>query len=325
MTADRLTHAFANGLSLPNGPLGLFGAPGDYVLPDGNVIISQRRKPAYDAWIARGATVVPQASGPFCASIVCLPRARAEAEALIATAAAATPGGLLVIDGAKTDGIDAIFKALKPEVALQGPVAKAHGKVAWYPADQTPKAWARPETSTNAHGDTVAPGVFSADGADPGSQALADALPAKLPGAIADFGAGWGWLSRAILDRPQPTSVHLVEADHRALDCARANVTDPRAQFHWADVSDWTAPEPIDTVITNPPFHVGRRAEPALGQAFILAAARVLAPHGALWLVANTHLPYETAMTEQFQTVRTVTTTARFKVLHAHRPKRARR
>jgi 16S rRNA (guanine1207-N2)-methyltransferase len=39
------------------------------------------------------------------------------------------------------------------------------------------------------------PGVFSADGPDPASQALAAHLPEKLPTRMVDLGAGWGWLS----------------------------------------------------------------------------------------------------------------------------------
>ena len=56
----------------------------------------------------------------------------------------------------------------------------------------------------------------------------------------------------------------------------------------------------MDAVVMNPPFHTGRTAEPGLGQAFITAAARLLAPQGQLWMVANRHLPYETALGGQF-------------------------
>ena len=50
-------------------------------------------------------------------------------------------------------------------------------------------------------GFTTVPGVFSADAPDRGSVLLAAALPAKLPARVADLGAGWGYLSRAILAR----------------------------------------------------------------------------------------------------------------------------
>ncbi len=53
-------------------------------------------------------------------------------------------------------------------------------------------------------------------------------LPAQLPARMADLGAGWGYLSRAVLDRPGVTSLDVIEAEALALDCAKANLPDPR-------------------------------------------------------------------------------------------------
>jgi 16S rRNA (guanine1207-N2)-methyltransferase len=75
----------------------------------------------------------------------------------------------------------------------------------------------------------------------------------------------------------------------------------------------------------TPPFHLGRTADPALGRAFITAAARVLAPSGSLWMVANRHLPYESTLAASFAKVEEIAGDTRFKVLHATRPARARR
>ena len=77
-------------------------------------------------------------------------------------------------------------------------------------------------------------------------------------------------------------------------------------------------------MICNPPFHAGRAADPALGVAFIAAAGRILKPGGALWLVANRHLPYERALDARFQTLQTLAETGRFKAILASRPRPAR-
>ena len=63
------------------------------------------------------------------------------------------------------------------------------------------------------------------------SEALANALPAKLGRDVADLGAGWGYLSSRILQIEGIETVHLVEAEHDALACARRNINDARAQF----------------------------------------------------------------------------------------------
>ncbi|MCT4554116.1 MAG: methyltransferase [Pelagimonas sp.] len=326
MTVDRLEFATRSGLQLPEGRIALFGAPGDgptHGLTADQCEIIQGFAPDVARWEQRGFTVRQAPEGDYAAAIITLPRARDLAEARIAQAAASVaPGGLVVVNGAKTDGIEAITKALKSRVTLDGQVSKAHGKCLWFNASDALAGWQRPAMSQNAEGDMTAPGIFSADASDPASRALAAALPAKLKGHVADLGAGWGWLSREILKHDGVKELHLVEADHAALDCARANVSDDRARFHWADATKWTADRGLDAVIMNPPFHTGRKAEPALGQAFITQTARILASHGQLWLVANRHLPYEPTLAQLFKQVDEVAGDSRFKILHAQRPSR---
>ena len=105
-----------------------------------------------------------------------------------------------------------------------------------------------------------------------------------------------------------------------ALECAKRNVTDDRAEFHWEDVVHWQPPHRLDAVVMNPPFHQGRAAEPQIGQAFVAAAARLLRPRGDLYMVANRHLPYEQELKKQFGEVAEIGGDARFKLFHAARP-----
>lgn len=119
-------------------------------------------------------------------------------------------------------------------------------------------------------------------------------------------------------------ALHLVEADRVALDCARENVSDARAEFHWADARGWTAPGPVDAVVMNPPFHIGRASDPELGRAFIRAAARMLSPRGQLYMVANRHLPYEGDLAAAYGEVREIGGDNRFKIVQAARPSRTR-
>ncbi|SNS13307.1 class I SAM-dependent methyltransferase [Antarctobacter heliothermus] len=329
MSADRLSYALATGgLVLPDsGTIALFGAPGDALLDaldPSRVEVIQGFFPDHAAWQRRGVTTRTDVVGPYAAVVVTLPRARNLAELRIAQASALTPDGLVIVDGAKTDGIESIAKALRARLPLLGQVSKAHGKCLWFQGGVDLSDWHHAPARLPS-GDLTAPGVFSADGPDPASQALAAALPDTLKGRFADLGAGWGWLSRAALTRPGLTELHLVEADKTALDCARENVTDPRAAFHWADATDWTPPAALDGVIMNPPFHQGRKADPQIGRAFVTAAARMLAPHGRLWLVANRHLPYETALGETFRETSEIGGDTRFKILHAAKPTRQRR
>lgn len=317
------------GLVLPeDGPIRVLlpwaGATDLSALPRDRVQVVQPFKPDFDHFAAQGFDCVTRAEGPCAAALVILPRAKALARGLIAQAAAMT-GGMVIVDGAKTDGADSLLREVRKRVPLSGQIAKAHGKLFWFAADGSAFADWLPDSNQLADGFHTAPGVFSADGIDPASRLLAEALPAKLGRGVADLGAGWGYLAREMLTRPGVETLHLVEADRIALDCARLNVTDPRAAFHWADATAWTPPDALDSVVMNPPFHIGRDATPALGRAFIEAAARMLKPSGSLWMVANRHLAYEATLTGCFGEVSEVAGDTRFKVLHAARPLRKRR
>lgn len=163
------------------------------------------------------------------------------------------------------------------------------------------------------------PGVFSWDRLDPGSALLLEHLP-KLAGRGADFGCGIGWLAHGVLRDADVTELTLIDLDRRAVECARRNVDDPRAQFIWADVRTAAKDlEGLDFVVMNPPFHDGGQEDKALGQAFIRAAAGALRNGGSLWLTANRHLPYEAALGEAFKAVRPVADAGGFKVYEARK------
>ena len=276
--------------------------------------------PDHRALVAQGYEVVTEASGDFDGAVVFLPRARAEARARIAEAVSwLAPGASLWIDGQKTDGIDAVMKEMRGLAPVDEVHSRAHGKIfrVILPAPGwLPDGWAAADHEA-APGMVTRPGVFSADGPDPASQALLAHLPEKLPTRIVDLGAGWGWLAAGILTHPGVEVLHLVEADATALACARRNVCDPRAQFHWSDALDFRLPEPVNGVIMNPPFHEGRAADPKLGAGFIRAAAGLLTGAGRLWMVANRHLPYEQVLRECFADVSELGGDSRFKILTA--------
>lgn len=172
--------------------------------------------------------------------------------------------------------------------------------------------WRELGEAREVSGFTVEAGIFSSDHIDPGSQLLADHLPAHLRGHAADLGAGWGFLSDAVLRRcPGIDRIDLFEADSRALRCARANLARhrprhldsppcaaeelPEIRFHWHDVTTGL-PDRYDTIVMNPPFHTGQATDVDLGRAFLKVASSSLNRGGRLLLVANRQLPYEAAL-----------------------------
>lgn len=326
MTLARLDHALETGaLSLSLGARIVLLEPAPdadlSTLSGFEITVQQNVKPVFDLFEAMGVTVTTHATGPADVVLVTLPRSRELARGLLAQAEAIAPGGLVIVDGAKTDGVDAMLKFARDRVTVAGQTSKAHGKIFWFTASNAFQDCALPDPAPVASGWVTQPGVFSADGPDAGSAALVAALPKSLKGSGADLGAGWGYLSRHVLDLPGITHIDLVEADRRALTCAEMNLSDDRVTFHWADATTWGVANSLDWVVMNPPFHTSRTPDASLGQNFIRAAARLLRPKGTLVLVANRHLPYETTLSSCFATVSELDGDNRFKVLQADQPR----
>jgi 16S rRNA (guanine1207-N2)-methyltransferase len=164
--------------------------------------------------------------------------------------------------------------------------------------------------------------VFAWDRIDPASALLAEHLPADLAGRAADLGAGYGYLSRELLERcPKITALDLYEAEQRALALAELNLAPPPRplplRFLWQDVTAGIEPG-YDVIISNPPFHTPSRADrPDIGQRFIAVAAQALRPGGRLYVVANRHLPYEYTLNESFGAVRVIAERDGFKLVEA--------
>lgn len=330
MTLNRWTHALETGaFELPEGLAFVADAraDGDYGA-FAQVHLQSRFAPDYHALAARGLMIDEHDLAPAQAAsaLVQIVKSKPRALARIASAyEALLPGGLLLVDGQKTDGIESILKALRarlPEVAV---LSKHHGKLLW--ARKTDAVadlndWFLPDIELEG-GYRTQPGLFSADGPDPGSELLIALVP-QLAGRIADFGSGWGYMGGEILkEQAGITQIDMIEADRNAMEYAEINVADPRARHIWGDVTRFAPDQAYDAIISNPPFHTGRAADPDLGRAFIAAAARNLTAKGKFYMVANRHLPYEAALKAAFGTGRMLAEMHGYKLYEAAKPLKA--
>ena len=333
--SGRLAHALDAGeFTLPAGRILVIGGlpllelqalPKDRVtlivnhFPDHDTLKDQ----GYDVRVLPpGDVAAAEALGTFDLSLVALPRAKDAMRAALALGEALAPQ--VIVDGSKDDGIESALREVKSRADLTFSHSKAHGKVFGYGLAGDLSKWKSLADPAQVDGFWTVPGAFSADGVDAGSRALALAVP-PLKGRVADLGAGWGYLTHEVLLKsPDLTEIDLIEADFGVLETAKMNVSDPRARFHWGDARD--ADRLLlaaDAVITNPPFHIGRKAEPALGQAFIRAAKATLKRDGVLYIVANRQLPYESVLAECFDLIQVMEGPEHkgFKLIRASGPK----
>ncbi len=233
-------------------------------------------------------------------------------------------GGTLVCAGSNEDGAASLEKQVGKVFGLAGNLSKFHSRVFWFAkTDRTPPDYWIGLTRLQPVGDgswRSQPGIFSWDRIDDGSDLLARHLPNDLFGHVADFGCGWGYLASCMLERsPGLQQIDLIDAEYRAIEAARANLTDMRARFYWLDLTSEPAPAIYDTIVCNPPFHAGRAATPALGQKTIEAASRALRPGGHLYLVANRGLPYEATLKTHFASFETLADNNKFRATRAIR------
>jgi 16S rRNA (guanine1207-N2)-methyltransferase len=293
------------------------------------VVCEQSFRPWADALRGDGFEVSAHDPRPFPLVLVLAPRQRDERRALLARALSQrAPGGIVVACAANDEG----GRSLAADLAqLAGPVqglSKHHCRVSWSATEASVDAGRMREwLALDAPRPILdgryqsRPGLFAWDRIDAGSALLVQCLPGDLAGRGADLGAGYGYLSRELIERcPGVTALDLYEAESRALEQARVNLAQARLVpgLHWHDVTAGL-PHTYDFIVSNPPFHQGRADEPALGQAFLRAAAAALVPGGRLLVVANRHLPYEATLAEGFAEVRVLREADGFKVIHAVR------
>jgi 16S rRNA (guanine1207-N2)-methyltransferase len=289
----------------------------------------QPHKPHADAWDRAGFVRLDTPAGRFPLVLVLPGKSRDETLAWFALARdMLEPGGRLLVAMPNTAGAARFEKELATACGNIASLQK-HKCRAFHALDdgswrEAIFAWWRELGGRRvipATGFVAEPGVFSVDHIDPGSALLAGQLPATLRGNVADLGAGWGFLSDAVLRRcPGVARIDLFEADARALACARLNLAGHArdVRFHWHDVCTGI-PNTYDAIVMNPPFHTGQATTVELGRRFLQTAAAALNRGGRLFMVANRQLAYEAVLETSGLAWRNAGENTTYKLLFAQR------
>ncbi len=165
------------------------------------------------------------------------------------------------------------------------------------------------------------PGVFSWDRLDAGSRALLETMEITPGDSVLEIGCGYGVVGLAAARLSESGPVLLLDVDADAVRAARlsarANGLSERVEVMASDGASAAGERRFDVVVTNPPFHLEKGTNLAIPSQFIRDAARVLAPGGRLYLVANRTLPYERWLAEAFGSFEIARDGREFKVLTA--------
>jgi 16S rRNA (guanine1207-N2)-methyltransferase len=300
------------------------------MLADCAVTAQQDFRPFARGLENRGAVVETALDGDGGYDVVMV-RARKQKDENRALLAAAlkrlAKGGTMVVAGAN----DAGGKRLSQEMAALGvklnEISKHHCRILFGSVNgfdgaavDTALVAAAPRVIDIAAVDTwTQPGLFGWDRLDPGTYFLLLHLPRDFRGNGADLGCGTGIISRFMLEtNPGIKNILCVDADARAIDMTRRNITDARMAAVWRAVGQEEIPaKALDWVVMNPPFHEGALTASSVGVAFIRVAADLLRARGTLWMVANAHLPYEEHLAAAFTNITKIAEGDGYKVYKA--------
>jgi 16S rRNA G1207 methylase RsmC len=133
----------------------------------------------------------------------------------------------------------------------------------------------------------VAPGIFSPDHVDLGTQVLLRTVPPPR-GAVLDIGCGWGPIAIAAALMAADVTVTAIDVNERALELARRNAATAGVGDRVSTGLPSVVPHDarFDTIWSNPPIRIGKAALHELLAAWLPR----LNPDGEAWLVVQKNL-----------------------------------
>lgn len=164
--------------------------------------------------------------------------------------------------------------------------------------------------------------LFCREGLDIGTRALLPHLPKSLTARrVADLGCGNGVLGIVhALANPQD-QLTLVDESYMAVQSAaenwRAALGERPVTVRAGDGLAEQAPESLELVLCNPPFHQQQVVGDFLAWRMFTQAKSALVRGGELWIVGNRHLGYHAKLKRLFRGVEQVAASPKFVILKA--------
>jgi len=268
------------------------------------------------------------AAGSAASAIVFLPKSKALITMTLAfVSQIVVAGGTIVLAGSKKGGIESAKKLYEANI---GPVdqkivgnhsALYVGKNTGLGADKKIESFLSyfPLTYTNAFG-TVSvevaqlPGVFSADELDAGTKLLLNTIPYTVQNVL-DIGCGAGVIGSLYKKLMPKAAVTMADVSPLAVRTTQETLkkNNLEARVIESDIFSNVA-DVFDLILCNPPFHTGIETDYSFIERFAKGAKAHLAPHGQVYVVANSFLSYKETLEKYIGPTEIIVDTKTFRI-----------
>ena len=196
-------------------------------------------------------------------------------------------------------------------------------------ANASPIQEVSPFTSWNVEGEDIQldnlPNVYSGESLDLGARFMLQHLPQDSNlNSIIDLGCGNGVLSVKIRQMNPQAKLICVDESFMAVASAKQNlaknlVTSQNTECIANNCLDDFAPESVDLIMCNPPFHQQQAITDHIAWQMFCDAKQVLRNGGRLLVIGNRHLGYDLKLTRLFgrSNVKKVASNNKFVILQA--------
>jgi len=164
------------------------------------------------------------------------------------------------------------------------------------------------------------PGIFSYNKLDEGTRFLLENIRGFSNKKILDWGCGYGAIG-IYLAKMGAKHVDMIDVNRFAVEAAKKNIIEGKINnasvFSTTD-NYFDKKSKYDLVVSNPPFHIGKKVNYQTVNRFFKEAKEGLNNNGKLVIVANQFIPYEEWLKKYFSRTQVISRNKKYKVVEAN-------
>ncbi len=164
--------------------------------------------------------------------------------------------------------------------------------------------------------------VFSRESLDIGTRFFLQHLPQQAYEKVIDLGCGNGVVGLMYASKHPQANIIFIDESFMAIASAQQNFEQAfngqrQAEYVTTDCLQGIAPDSVDCVLCNPPFHQQHSIGDTIALKMFRQAKNVLRKGGELRVIGNRHLNYHQSMKKTFQRCDLIASNKKFVVLSA--------